>query len=148
MIPINYLAVFVSAVASMVLGGLWYGPLFGKKWIALMGWSEQQLNQMKAKGGMMEANGGMAKSYSIMFVGSLVMAWVLAHAMVFASTYLHAEGVSSGLMGGFFNWLGFIAPVTLGSVLWEGKSWKLWCLNNSYYLVSLMAMGVILSLWT
>ena len=48
---------------------------------------------------------------------------------------------------GFWNWLGFVAPVTLGSVLWEGKSPKLWVLNNGYYLVSLIVMGVILALW-
>ena len=44
-------------------------------------------------------------------------------------------------------WLGFIAPVTLGSVLWEMKSWKLWILNNAYYLVVLVVMGLIFTLW-
>ena len=137
--PINYLAVLVCGVVNMAIGALWYGPLFGKKWIALMGWTPEGMAAAKSK--------GMTKQYSIMFVGSLVMAWVLAHAMIFASTYLNASGVSAGLMGGFWNWLGFIAPVLLGSVLWEGKSWKLYCLNVTYYLFSLMAMGVILSLW-
>jgi len=31
------------------------------------------------------------------------------------------SGVSGGLMSVFWNWLGFIATVTLGAVLWEGK---------------------------
>ncbi len=144
---INYLAVLVSAVASMIIGALWYGPLFGKQWIALMSWTNEQMETMKAKGGAMEANGGMKKAYSIMFIGSLVMAWVLAHALIFASTYLGTSGASSGLMGAFFNWLGFVGPVTLTPVLWEGKSWKLWLLNNGYYLVTLSVMGIILSLW-
>lgn len=34
-----------------------------------------------------------------------------------------------------------------GVVLWEGKSWKLWFLNNAYHLVVLTVMGVILALW-
>ena len=139
MVPINYFAVLVSAVASMVLGSLWYGPLFGKKWIALMGMTDEMMTQAKAR--------GMGKAYSLMFAGSLLMAYVLAHALVFASEYTMTFGVAAGLMVGLWNWLGFIAPVTLGSVLWEGKSWKLWCLNNSYYLISLMLMGVILSVW-
>lgn len=49
-------------------------------------------------------------------------------------------------MAGFWNWLGFIAPVTLGVVLWEGKPWKLWVLHNAYYLLALLVMGVILGL--
>ena len=139
MVPINYLAVLVSAVVSMVLGSLWYGPLFGKKWIAMMGWTEEQIKAGQAK--------GMGKQYSIMFVGSLLMAYILAHAIVFAGSYLNTSGVPAGLMAGFWNWLGFIAPVTVGSVLWEGKSWKLWCLNNGYNLVCLLVMGIILSCW-
>jgi hypothetical protein len=75
------------------------------------------------------------------------MAYVLSHSIVFANFYLGTSGIYGGLMAGFWNWLGFVAPVTLGSVLWEGKSWKLWCFNNSYYLVMLLVMGVILSLW-
>lgn len=32
------LAVVLAAVVSMIVGWLWYGPLFGKQWMALMGW--------------------------------------------------------------------------------------------------------------
>ena len=138
-IPINYLAVGGAAVVSMVIGFLWYGPVFGKMWIALSGFTQDQMNAAKKK--------GMAKQYGLMFVGSLVMAYVLAHALVFSSAYMKVSGVSAGLSVGFWNWLGFIAPVTLGAVLWEGKSPKLWALNNGYYLVTLLAMGVILTLW-
>jgi hypothetical protein len=139
MVPINYLAVLVAAVASMVIGSLWYGPIFGKKWIALMGWTEEQMNSAKAK--------GMGKSYALMFVGSLLMAYVLAHSVIYAAYYMRVSGFSAGLMVGFWNWLGFVVPVSLGSVLWEGKSWKLWFLNVGYYLVTLMVMGAILAVW-
>ena len=132
-VPINYLAVLVAAVASMVVGFLWYGPVFGKAWMKEMGMSKEKK--------------GAGKSYGMMFVGSLVMSYVLAHATIFAATYFKMSGVSAGLMSGFWNWMGFVAPVTLGSVLWEGKSWKLWVLNNGYYLVTLLAMGTILSVW-
>ncbi len=135
-VPINYLAVLACAVASMVIGFVWYGPLFGKKWMKLSG-----INPESGK------KSGMSASYALMFVGSLVMAYVLAHALVFAATYLKASGVSAGLTAGFWNWLGFIAPVTLGSVLWEKKPWSLWILNNAYQLLTLLVMGIILSLW-
>ena len=45
-IPINYLAVLAAAVSNMVLGFLWYGPLFGKTWSKLMGWGEMTPEKM------------------------------------------------------------------------------------------------------
>lgn len=139
MVPVNYLAVVGAAVLSMFLGFLWYGPLFGKPWMKLMGWTKESMKGMKSS--------DMSKMYGLQFIGSLVMAFVLAHALIFAAAYLHESGISAGLQTGFWNWLGFIAPVTVGGVLWERMPWKLWLLNNSYYLVSLCAMGVLLALW-
>lgn len=138
-VPINYPAAVVAALAGFVLGFLWYGPLFGAQWIALMGFSKKDMEVAKKK--------GMVKQMVLALIGSLVMAFVLKHSLVFASEYLGVTGVSAGLQAGFWNWLGFIAPVTLGSVLWEGRSWKLWFLNNTYQLANLCLMGVILAVW-
>ncbi len=132
------MAVVVAAVANMILGSLWYGPFFGKQWMELSGIS---MEKMKGKAP------NMGKTYALAFLGSLLMAYVLAHALVFASEYMSVSGVSAGVMTGFWNWLGFVAPVTLGAVLWEGKSWKLWGLMNGYYVITLMLMGIILSVW-
>ena len=90
-VPINYLAVLVAAVSNMIIGFLWYGPVFGKQWIALMGMPPEKVAEAKAKGMK-----GMWKSYALAFVGSFVMAYVLAHALVFASSYLDSAGVSAG----------------------------------------------------
>lgn len=138
-VPINYFAVLVAAIASMVIGFLWYGPIFGKQWIALSGMNPTQMDKIKP--------GGMSKTYLLAFIGSLLISYVLAHAIIFAGTYMHVEGINLGLTAGFFNWLGFIAPVSFGSVLWEQKPWKLWFIDNSYHLVTLMVMGIILALW-
>ena len=142
-VPINYLAVLAATISSMIVGYVWYGPLFGKSWMAAMGIDSMRMEQMKAE---MKAKGA-GKSYALMFVGSLVMAFVLAHALVFASAYLHASGISAGLTAGFWNWLGFIAPVLFGSVLWEQKPMKLYYINVGYYLVTLCVMGMILAAW-
>ena len=132
---INYIAVFAGAIASMAIGFLWYGPFFGKQWIALSKITKEQMEAGKAK--------GMSKSYAIGFLGSLVTSYVLAHFV----PYRGAIGISGGLQAGFWIWLGFVATVALGSVLWEGKSWRLYCLNMSYQLVNLLVMGAILSVW-
>src|SRR3989344_318591 len=136
---VNYWVIIVAAVANMALGFVWYGPLFGKIWISLMAFTPEKMEEAKKK--------GMTKTYVIAFAGSLLMAFVLYHAIVFASYYLEVTGISAGLQAAFWNWIGFVVPVTLSSLLWEGKSLKLWFLNIGYYLVSLVLMGVILSYW-
>ncbi|MGB3922110.1 MAG: DUF1761 domain-containing protein [Minisyncoccia bacterium] len=137
-IGINYWAVLVAAVSSMAVGFLWYGLLFKKPWMAMMGYAPEVMSGMK-----MAAN----KAYAIQFVASLVMAYVLSHVLVFATSYMNSSGWTSGASSGFWMWLGFVAPVSLGVVLWENKPWKLWYINASHYLVSLIVMGIILSLW-
>ena len=138
-IPINYLAVLAAAVANMALGALWFGPIFGKAWVKASGMSDEKVAQAKSK--------SMAGNYALMFIGSLVMAYVLAHALVFGNTYLGTAGISAGLTVGFWNWLGFVAPVTIGVVLWDGKPWKFWAITYLYNLVGLLIMGAILAVW-
>jgi len=143
MVPVNYLAVIVSAALMMVLGGLWYGPILGKPWMTLMGFDPQKVADMQSKG-----MSGMWKNYAIMALGALVMSFVLAHAVIFANAYLGMAGVQGGLTTGFMSWIGFVAPVSVGTVLWEGKPWKLWFINTGYYFVGLLIIGALLSVWS
>lgn len=134
-ISINLWAVLAAALASMVIGGLWYSPLlFGKSWIKMMGWSSSTLKSMQKSAG---------PSYAVGFLNSLVMAYVLAH-FVDLSRATDSQGA---LVLAFWVWLGFVATVQLGSVLWEGRSIKLWGLNAAYFLVSLSVMSLVLTLW-
>ncbi|MBS3127003.1 DUF1761 domain-containing protein [Candidatus Woesearchaeota archaeon] len=134
-ITVNYVAVLVAAIVSMVLGALWYSPvLFGKQWMKLSNIDPKKMPEMKKKA---------KTSYALNFVAVLVMAYVLAHTV----QYAQAATVFEGVQAGFWVWLGFIATVLLGSVLWEGKPWKLYLLNAAHYFVSLVVMGVILTLW-
>ena len=132
----------MAAIANMALGFAWYGPVFGKQWVTMMGWSKEEMEKGKEK---MQKEGW--KTYLLAFISSLLMAYVLHHSIVFASSYFLIYGLNAGLMSGFWSWLGFIVPVTLSTVLWEGRSWKLWALNSGYYLVALLIMGMILALW-
>jgi hypothetical protein len=137
---VNWLAILVCGVASMVLGFVWYGAVFRDLWVRL---SKHDMSHLSSAEGKAAANRG----YIWSFVGSLVMAYILSHVITYASDYNNVEGISAGLSSGFWMWLGFIAPVTLGTVLWEGKSWKLWFLNNAYNLLQLLIFGAILASW-
>lgn len=140
-VAINYWAVLVCGVASMVIGSLWFGPLFGKIWQNLMGW--QSMDETK-KAEMMK---GIQKSYILALVGALLMAFVLAHSIFYAQEYLKVSNSSAAIYGALWNWLGFMVPVLLATVLWEGKSWKLLALNAGYYLVQLLVFAFILVSW-
>ncbi len=127
---VNPAAVVVCAVVSMVLGMLWYGPLFGKKWMELTG---KKMSDMGNKADM-------PKLMAAAFVGSLVAAYVMAVIVKFSSASTPVEGI----MTGFWVWLGFIATVSLNMVLWEGKPVKLYVLNNAHQLVNFAIMGAII----
>ena len=132
---INYIAVLASAIAGMVLGALWYGPLFGKRWIKLMNFSEKDIKKAKQK--------SMAKSYVGAFIGTLIFAYVLALMIV----NLGAATLAEGFVVAFLLWLGFIATSMLNSVIWEGKPVELYTIGIAHYLVVFLAMSAILVFW-
>ncbi len=134
---INYFAVVTATLACQAIGFAWYGPIFGKIWMKLSGISEKQVTEHKKKGK------SMAPTFAISVFGSFVMAFVLAHFV----DYVEATTIVGAVQLAFWLWLGFIAIVLLGSVLWEGKSWKLFGLNSAYYLVVLSVMASILAVW-
>ena len=133
-ISINYWAVLVATIAAMVLGFLWYGPLFGKVWIKLMGFDKKKMDKNMKK--------EMKKAYMILVITTLVTSYVLAHFVKYLGTT-----VSDAMQTAFWIWLGFMATTQIGVVLWEGKPWKLYFINAAHYLVSLSVMAIIFALW-
>ena len=66
---INWLAVFVAALASFLLGGIWYSKaLFGKAWQRETGLTDEAL-----------ARGNMAKIFGLSFVLAFLAAWNFAN---------------------------------------------------------------------
>jgi hypothetical protein len=139
MIPVNIWAVLVCGIVAMFIGFVWYGPLFGKQWVASMGWSPERMQEAMKKSSHW--------SYLLMFVGALLMSFILAHGVIFTESYLGSTGASIGALVGFGSWLGFVVPSSIGGVLWEGKPWKWWIILSGYYLVTLVILGVILAVW-
>ncbi len=44
-VSINYLAVILCGIISMVIGAIWYGPVFGKLWMKQYGFTEEDLRK-------------------------------------------------------------------------------------------------------
>jgi len=131
-IPLHFLPILGAALAKMALGALWYSPaLFLETWYRVSGVTEEE---MKA---------GMAKALVVEFVGSLIMAFVLLHAVRYAG----AQTALQGMAVGFFNWLGFVAVVTIGVVTYQRKPFSMFLLQNGYLLLALLIMGAVLAVW-
>jgi len=128
---INLVAVLLAAVAGMVVGGIWYGPLFGKQWMKLSGMTKAILRRMKISP---------TQGYFMGFVGALVQAYVLAYFLMLLSI----TELTEALKVAFWLWLGFIAVLQFGSVTWEGKPVKLFLLHTVASLISLGVMAAVI----
>ncbi len=128
---LNYLAVFVSALTSFLIGGLWYSPvMFSNAWMKENGFKEEDLK---------DAN--MAKIFGTSFVLALIIAFNLA-AFIGSNSDL-----SFGLFAGFAAGFGWVA-MSLGiTYLFERKSFKLFLINAGYHIVTYTIMGGILAVW-
>ncbi len=133
--PVNIPALLSSALASMVIGFIWYSPvLFGKPWMKLM-----RLDAKKMKA----AQKDMPKTYGLSFVATLVTAFVLSQFISSTLTYT----LNEGLLVGFLGWLGFTATALLTGVLFNEMPVKLFLINSGYQLASMLAMSTVLTLW-
>jgi len=129
---INYWAVLVSALSAFVVGWFWYGPLFGKKWMKLNGFTEEQLR----KGSL-----SLPLIMGINYIATALAAFAIA---IFIGAQANMGfGIFAGLMIAIF----WIATSRLNDVLYEQKPMGLFWINVGYNLVIYLVMGAILGAW-
>jgi hypothetical protein len=136
---INYLAVLVCGVAAMVVGFVWYGPLFGKAWMQIMGVDSMTSEQKEA---MKKSMWGM---YVIQFILSVITAGVLQYHI------LNWSGLDSALAISICTWFGFVMTTTATSCLWSGKpskvAWRMFFISAGGQLATFFVFGIILGAW-
>ncbi len=135
---INYWAVFACGVLSLVLGFIWYGPLFGKKWLEVTG---ATANDQKTRDEMMKRAQPL---YVITFLLAVFQAWVLAY-------YIAGWKDASGVENSLWIWAAFVIPTVASGAMWNNDSskvsWARFLIQGGYYLVLFIAFGLILGLW-
>jgi len=130
---LNYLAIAAAWIFSVVLGSFWYSPAgFGKLWSALSGVDMMQTPKNET-----------SKAIIFVVISSLLQA--IALALVLNS--LNVNGVGEGIIASLVLWFGFTALTTVGNTLYQRQSWKFWWLNASFFLVTMLVNGIILSVW-
>lgn len=133
-ITINYWAVLVAAIINMVVGTIWYGPVFGNYWKKLMGFTSESMRAMPLTAAQASLGG---------FITAFLMAFVLSHFSFIAG----AVTASDALEFAFWIWLGFFLTTSASSFLWEGKPYQLFLFNAAEQLVALCGMSLVLVLW-
>lgn len=131
-IPINWWAVVVAAIIRLAVGAIWYSPVgFGPMWQRTVGISQAQV--MAA----------MPRAIAVDAIGSLLMAFILLHAV----TYAGASDLLLGAAVGALNWLGFVAVVLIATNVYEQRPMRSAYIGAGFNLVALVLMGAVLAVW-
>jgi len=127
---INWLAVVAAAASGFVIGGLWYGPVFGKAWMAASGMTKER-----------GAQANMAVTFGLVAVLNLIAAVSLA-------MFIGPHGDwHFGLFAGFMTGATFVSTALGVIYLFEMRPLKLFIVNAGYQTLNFSVMGLILGAW-
>ena len=125
----NWVAIIVATVVSMVLGALWFSPMvFQKPWMAM------RVDKTPPSGN------ASPMLYVITAVGALVSAITLDWIIGLAGVSTLVGGALIGLYAG----LGFVAPAILSDNLFNERPFKLYLIVAGFPVVGLLVMGAII----
>jgi len=128
----HWIAIVLAALAGFLVGGLWYGPLFGKAW-------------MKARGITPESAAGanMPLIFGTTFVLNLVAAFMLDHLYQThdAPLGLHYSLVVAAIIG-----VGFVATSFGVNYLFSRQPRSLFFIDAGYWITVYLVMGAIFGL--
>lgn len=136
MIAVSFLPILFAGIANVAIGMIWYHPkVFGGMWMRLSNITPEMAERGKKRMPLMAIFG---------LIASMLIAWVMSYVGLALGIY---DWVGAVFELAVWCWLGFVAPVMLGMVLWEQKPVKLYLINVLYWLVSFMVMAAILFAW-
>ena len=127
-VQINWFSVWLATfVGLFLLGGLWYGPLFGKVWMKAFGFTKEDLKQRN-----------MLKIFGLAILLALIAAINLA-------MFIGADaGLVAGMMAGFFAGFGWVAAFLGILYLFEQRPLKAFLINAGYSVLAMTCMGAII----
>jgi uncharacterized protein DUF1761 len=134
-VEVNFWAVLLAGLSSMVVGAVWYLPgLFGKAW------AKMAKVDMKKK----ISNGESVVVFGSTFIASLVTAYVLAYVTFLGHYFFSYSYLQGALTTAFWLWLGLTAARFLVHDLFEGRRKKLTLINIAHEFFTIMIMALII----
>ena len=132
---VNYLAVFLAAVANFLVGALWYSPL-----LFIKPWMKELYNTTDPK--EIKPKHSMAYTMGMAFVSTLLMAYALSIPIVIMESMQFDMKLI--LVFTAFIGIGFMVMNLYKHSLFEGKSFKLVLINGGHDLVVMLLMAIII----
>ena len=127
---LNWWAILVATGAAFVLGGLWYGPMFGQAWLKALGKAEADLQPSPTP-------------FVISFFAALLSCVVLAAIM----KGLALNTLGGGLIIGGLVGIGFIAASMASDSAFCRSGMPLFLIQSGYRVLYSILMGAILGAW-
>lgn len=127
LMAIDWLAVLIATAMAFVLGGLWYGPLFGQAWMDALGKTADEIEPTPAP-------------FVISFFTALLTCIVLAVLMLL----LGIETTTGGAIFGLVVGLGFIATAMASDTAFCGWGVRLFLIQSGYRVAYSVLMGAII----
>lgn len=132
---INWLAVALCVIASVVSGSLWYNPkTFFPTWWKGIGKGERDV----------PGTSNMNITWGLTLLSSFVQAVAMALMVNAMGGLMGGVTLITGVGTGFMLWLGFIAPTYLVNKLFAGHGLKIWAIEAGNHLVNFLVFGAIL----
>ena len=126
----DWVAIGTAALSVFLLGAVWYGPLFGKRWQALVGLNDEQVKSAP----MLSVLGG---SFVLSLIAAMVFALFLGPDPELG--FALGAGASAGLC--------WVAASFGINYLFERRSAKLLLINGGYHTLQYTLIGLILGAW-
>lgn len=135
---INYIAIIVVSIIQLILGAVWYGPLFGKLWMKIMGADHTPKHEME------KMQKQMRPYYFMQLVLSIITNIILYYNIIGWSTI-------SGPIVAIALWVGFVAPTQIASIIWGSTPKKFWLkqilIMTLYQLIMMVLAGWVFMVW-
>jgi len=134
MVPeINWIAVIVAALSTMLVGSVWYAPkVFGTWW---------------EKTAKIDTKANAVVAIVITVIVSFISAWVLAGAAAIAHEFYGGSFLANTIVTAIILWAGFTAARFITHDAFENRPRMLTLLNISHELVTFLVMALIIGLF-
>lgn len=133
---VNWIAIILAAISTMIVGSIWYGPAFGKIWTRLAN-VKKDPNFTAQKATLL---------YIRAFLASLLTAIVLAYVIVVVHKNSSDSYFVDAIFVGLLLWAGFTAARMFMHDSFEGRPTQLTALNAAHELVTIVIMSGIIGL--
>jgi len=132
-LKINHAAVWVSVVLMFAFRFLWFGPLFGDKWMALVGLDMATIEANPAGAAVWISN------TLATVIGVYTLAWLF--------TKMNVGSVGEGALTGLIIGFAFVFLSHMISGFFAQAPYALAWINGGHDMVALMISGAVLGAW-